>query len=1228
MAVQFLLGRAGAGKTRACLDAIHSRLRLDPIDGPRLILLVPEQASLQMEQALIAPADIGVAHRAEVLSFRRLAKRIIEEQTVPRRAVSDTARAMIVHHLLRRHRRALRYYRFSNRLAGLSGRLGSTIGELIHEGIRPQELSSAAEDMETDGDRGHLPDHRPHPSSSQSAKLHDLALLHAAYEAFLGDTRLDASQELAIAAELIPRCSWLSGAELWVDGFAAMSGQERRVLTRLVAQCREATISLLLDPETIDDDDDGACLSDTNADDLFRLTRRSFRQWRRMFRDAGIPVRPSIILRGPAPRFATRKLADLEESIFAFQSRTARSGAGIATASGDTRKTTGTGRADHAEVGTSSFLPAPLRWDDGGLHVVTLPNRRIEAQFAVAAIQSWVRAADGALRYRDIAVITRDLTPYADVLSAAMNACGIPCFLDHRRSLAHHPVIEWMRALAELAVQPYALEPMRIMLKTGLTPLTTFQADELENYLLEYGIEGTDAWSGSPWAHRPRGDRSNASESPFVQERRVRVNESRLKLIEKLDPWLRASRHAAPRTGRDWSALLLNILESWEIGQHLEAWTKLARQQGRLSEAQEHEQVWPRITQFLDDLSFAFADTVIAVEELGDLLETGLSGLTLGLTPPMVDQVLVSSIERSRHPDIKAAILIGFNDGQFPARGGEDMILNDADRMMLLDRGLGIAPPHRERILDERLLAYVALTRASHRMLVTCATADEQGRELRPSPFIAELLPYAVGGRIIHIDDPCRTRAMWDVQSASELAARLAAEFRLRPRRDEDDADVRRRWNTLYARVRTTDILDGRLRHVFSALRSPCPLELTRERTAHLYADPFGTSVTALESFARCPFQHFARHGLKLKERPVARMEPIDVGSLHHAILEDVLRECSKDGTDMPELTDEQIAERLLNSGHRLSMEWRKSWGQMAGRDEHLLDRAGRALRHVLRVQRAVLRAGRTRPRRAEVAFGTGTPDALPALSLTTPAGRTLLLRGYIDRVDWTTVARTTGSCDQPATPSACLGVVVDYKSSARIFDLREVYHGLALQLPVYMLVLLEHGIRLAQTPIEPVAGMFQTLRPTYVTVDHPSDAAKLNVETRGFKRLRGLVRFGRLDAIDTVEPGKPSQYLNVQVLKDGGIAHADRSDALEDADFESLLSFVRRKLGELADAILDGQVEVAPCRLGALNPCASCSYLPVCGYELGISRTRFLPRPSRTWVLEQMKTVAPDGPS
>ena len=131
MAVRFVFGRSGSGKTRRCLAAIRSALDADPVGGARLILLAPEQATLQLERALVAGgeetvpdgarltgggrsdpraearptggeqgwpvegvADVAGFTRAEVLSFQRLGHRLVPPWGEDGRILSRAGRRM------------------------------------------------------------------------------------------------------------------------------------------------------------------------------------------------------------------------------------------------------------------------------------------------------------------------------------------------------------------------------------------------------------------------------------------------------------------------------------------------------------------------------------------------------------------------------------------------------------------------------------------------------------------------------------------------------------------------------------------------------------------------------------------------------------------------------------------------------------------------------------------------------------------------------------------------------------------------------------------------------------------------------------------------------------------------------------------------------------------------------------------------------------------------------
>ena len=68
--IRFILGRAGTGKTTRCVDAAADALRAGG-DAP-LVLLTPEQATYQMELAVLSRPGVRGFSRLRVLSFNRL----------------------------------------------------------------------------------------------------------------------------------------------------------------------------------------------------------------------------------------------------------------------------------------------------------------------------------------------------------------------------------------------------------------------------------------------------------------------------------------------------------------------------------------------------------------------------------------------------------------------------------------------------------------------------------------------------------------------------------------------------------------------------------------------------------------------------------------------------------------------------------------------------------------------------------------------------------------------------------------------------------------------------------------------------------------------------------------------------------------------------------------------------------------------------------------------------
>ena len=108
MAVQFVIGRAGSGKTRRCFKAILDALRADPL-GPPVYWILPKQATFQAERALVCAA--GAFCRARVVSFEQLGRDVFAYaggNVIPE--VTPLGRQMVIGHLLRQLKPRLRFF--------------------------------------------------------------------------------------------------------------------------------------------------------------------------------------------------------------------------------------------------------------------------------------------------------------------------------------------------------------------------------------------------------------------------------------------------------------------------------------------------------------------------------------------------------------------------------------------------------------------------------------------------------------------------------------------------------------------------------------------------------------------------------------------------------------------------------------------------------------------------------------------------------------------------------------------------------------------------------------------------------------------------------------------------------------------------------------------------------------------------------------------------------------
>lgn len=1142
MGLRLVLGRAGSGKSTFCLEEIRAELRAHPLGDP-LILLVPEQATYQMEVALAKTPDLGGMMRAQVISFKRLSWKVLSETGGANQVrLGETAKRMLLSRILLGQREKLQTFARSATRPGMAASLAGAISEFKTYRIRTQDLTGVEVTDPT-----------------LAAKLNDLALLYEEFEKALAGKR-DPDDDLTLAADQLRSAPFLQGARIWIDGFKGFTPQELKIIERLLNLGTEVTVTLTLDPVLLEQEvEQGVFYGPW----LTYQALRSLAQGDRWL--------PPVLLREGHRFKQDRILNYLEQYFFLYPSQ-------------PYRKATD---------------------EPGSLRIAAAPNRRAEVEGIARELRRLARVEG--LRWQEIAVLSRDLADYAEIVENVFRLYEIPHFLDYKRPVIQHPLIELLLSALETAAADWAYDPLFRCLKTDFFPLKRDQVDRLENYCLQAGINGAAWRSHQLWQIRPR--RAGTEEAEGLAREEQELNAGRKLVYTLLAPFvsvLSPDADGRQPTVREVTTTLYRLLESLKVPEQLRRWAEHMKDEGDLDGAGLQEQLWQAVVGLLDELVAGLGDETLSLEEYGFVLASGLESLHLGLIPPGLDQVLVGSLDRSRNPEVRVLFVLGANEGVLPARGQENGLLNAEDRDKLEENGLTLASG--SQIHDEQFYIYTALTRAQERLYFSYPLTDEDGKALVPSPVINRLKSLVPGLK----------EQLWGQEDGLEVVSHplpLLSLLALQLRKLREGESLSPLWQAVQqalamnpATAKQAGLL---LQGAAAANREQ---KLARPLARRLYGHRLLTSVSRLERFAQCPFSHYANYGLRLREREVFELSRPDMGQFFHGLLYQFAQKVRLEHLDWGTITKDQAMAMLEELTPVVASELPYKILSSSARYRYLTHKLRRTVLHAVRVLSEHARAGIFVPLELEVQFGPDSP--LPPVNLPLSDGGSLVLRGQIDRIDAAVVE------------GKVYVRIIDYKSRESALSLSDVFYGLDLQLLAYLDVALQGSElflgRMPEAESEEAvpAGFiyFPVLEPR-LHEKIPLSEAELDVKRLTSVKVAGyfLANPTVLQAMDqTLAQGK-SDLLGLKLNQDGSFRKHSQVLSLE--EFQALRAHLYRLLKQYGERILDGDIALAPYRQGKRNGCQYCSYKPVCHFDpfLPENRYRVLPQLNAEDVIQSL---------
>src|SRR5690625_4118946 len=1127
---------------------MHEQLQHDP--NTQILYLVPDNVKYETETMILKQfknkeetSKYSGMIRLQVFSFSRLAWYLLQNKPIYQHPqLTDSGLGMLVKKILQEEEQNLTIFRGASQQTGFIERLVTLFSEFRNGKISPVDLIEIASNMEND---------RSLKNNDFKQKIDDLSLLFRKYDEALKEKYIERED---LFHELIEYFKTnknnFKNTTVIIDHYEHFSAQEQELIVTLAKYANKVFISLTLDEKV--------ALENNDLNNLFYRPTKTYQQLKYELEVNQVSVKDNIII-SSSKKDGNENISKEIDKLASYWIES----------SGPTT------RADLAKYQNTKYENIEL-W--------AAEDKVTEVSHIATKIKRMV--ASGNYRYNDFQIMTRDLESCALNVERAFTENGIPFFIDQAETMAHHPILEFVTSLFALKKKHYRLNDIFRFLRTELfipmdevlfseeanfqNELNTWreQVDIAENVALAYGYQGNDWVKDEEWIYAQFELEEDYNQSDRDEEIQMIANRVRQSFKANIVPFIHQLEEG--KTNKEIAMLLYNFMAEIGVINQLQNWRDHLIDQGELEEAREHEQAWNTFIEFLDEFVEVLGDEKWDIDLFISIMETGFEQTTFGMVPPAIDQVLVTNYDLPKIQSKKVVFLIGLTDTQLPQVQGNRSLLTDEDREIVehsLSTEKYLAVSEMESVANEPFAFYLAILQAEEKIIFTYPLSNSDNGENRISPYLSRIKntfaletqfkhSTATGDNLVNLKD-----SLDFVGSKTHTFGQMIINLRYAIDHLETPSSF---WLGLFKKLYNP--LDSSQRRMIDSLNHKnIPKPLSEELAEELYGKDLYLSVSQLETFYADPYSHFLLYGLRLKERQIQELSPIESGNFYHDALDLISRQLVSLNKNVADISKRElqhvtsdIFQMLLNSNkYRLS--------RSSNRMNFIFNQLSKTVENMVWSMIHQAKRSKYRVNKTELVFGQlGQQREISGLSFPLNNNRKLHLRGKVDRID------TFEENDQ------LYAGIVDYKSSDTTFNYQSIYYGLMLQMITYLDTVLTFSEDIFNKKAKGIGAFYSTVKNYFIDL---KDLGNKDFETELLKnyKLDGLMVNQRevLEAADLLlEPKEYSPIFNLYLNKDDNYTG---KKILTEEEFELLMRFNRDKIIEAGNSILAGKNTLHP---------------------------------------------------
>ncbi len=772
--------------------------------------------------------------------------------------------------------------------------------------------------------------------SSIKQKLKEAALIYEKYQQLLSKDKTDDNDGLVRLAAALKGKGFFKGMSVFIDGIYTFTPTQYEIIELMAESADDIYISFLAD------EDESGIFSDTLscAEKIKKLCHGAVHD---------VSLRENYRSNDPALRFAEANL---------WQNA-----------------------APYPKAAESiSFAACADRYEES----------------LRAAAEIYALRAKG-YELGSIAIACRHPQSYSGILDAVLEKYGIPFYYALKDSAATKPLGAFITGLLDMVAEKTPLWAVKKYLKSSFSVLSERQADELLHYGEGWRISGKAWLTEAPWLMNPSGYRE--SFSPKDEALLRRINKAKAAFAASLAPTVEALR-APDLTVAKGVKLIYAHLEDCGVAAKLAKSAETLTAMGDSDGGAKTAALWGVTLDILERLYDLAGDMPVSVEQLGQLVSAMLENSDIGAIPSYTDAVSVGDARLMRSDGIRAMLILGVNEGEFPSLPKKSGVFNSKESALLEEQGIELLPPVDKAIDQERFFFYVCVSAPSEYLSVSYV----KGGGGRPSPaftVLSAMFPH----------NPVR---LFGEDERDYLFCTKAAEEQL-------------------PYIKNQKLAASLMAHLGTKESTAPPLQDAEAYVKEKGIQRIRLSYSRIDCYNNCGFNYLLAYELKLRDDRKIRFSAMDTGTYMHRIMEEYMAKRMESGIFVPADRGETLAEiDAITEDYIKTVIPQKPSKRLL---KHI-DRLKNVAAYVCESLCDEFCHSKFTPEGFEVEIGGG---GIAPTVLVSPKGRRVETRGFIDRVDSAVV------------DGKRYVRVVDYKSSKKTVTPAMIERGEGIQMLSYL---------------------------------------------------------------------------------------------------------------------------------------------------------------------------------